>query len=514
MAQTKYRGNLSAKVFPFLSSQFGRSVIVANADQASTTQYSGEASGGDSNIPQAYYMHNVIPTSQGYKSVGYKQIIPPNGVKFDKVLPVRDPGMMRGWIGITAQGNIYIYRAGDSYWSPLGNFVDGWAGGEVSVAVANGTTYICLSKFRIYKLNLTERKLLDVDLIGIEEAGVVAITSSSNYLIITDGVTIYWSSTISPEDFTPSLVTGAGSGKPTDLEGRVVAMVPTTTGFAIYSEVNVVVALYSQNPRFPWIFKVATNSKGVSGYKDITASAEDGNTYAWTSAGVQRISSVGAVSIMAEVTDFLTGLEIEDFDSVTNTIKSQDLDSLPNVRLTFVGARYLVVSYGDVDYRFALLYDTALKRWGKLKYNHVACFEVTLNTSGPLPSNAAAAAKKTLGFISPEGEVVICNFDNNAEALDSVLVLGKFQLTRSRLVTLDSVSIETVDKDSDNFEVIAVNTLDGKTPDRAVKLTPSYVASQCREYPTRLTGVNISLVLKGRFSLNSFELAMHLNGRR
>lgn len=513
MAQTPYRGNLSSKVFPFLSSQFGQSVIIPGVDQVITAQYSGEAAGADINVPQAYYMHNVVPTAQGYKSVGFRSIVPPNKIKFDKIIPVRDPDMSRGWIATTASGQLFIYRAGDFAWSVLSSSAQGWNGGEISVANANGTTYVCIANFGVYRLSVTNKTLTDVTFVGLQTSGIVAITSASGYMIVTDGVTVYWSSTISPEDFTPSLITGAGSGKPSDLEGLAVALVPTSNGFAVYSSVNVVVAIYSQNARFPWIFKGAANSKGIVGSKHIASSGEDGNTYAWTSAGMQRINAVGAVTIMGEVTDFLAGNEIEDFDSVTNTLSSHYTSAEIKVKLAFVGARYLVISYGETEYTHALIYDTALKRWGKLKFTHVACFEVALNTDGVPTTSNSATAKNTLGLVTLTGEVVVCNFDDNAEADDSVIILGKFQLTRTRLITLDSVSLESIDEDA-TVDVTVLSTLDGKNPLTPVRLTARNTNGKYRQYMARITGLNHSLVVKGKFFLNSFELAMHINGRR
>lgn len=515
MAQVPYRGNLSAKVFPFLSSQFGRSVIVAGIDQVNASQTGGESSGGDSNIPQAYYMHNVIPTAQGYKSVGYKNILPAAGFNFDKVFTVRDPDMVRGWLGVTTSGALYLYRAGDITWTDITAQVTGWTGGNVSIAYANGYTYLCLAGFNVYKLSVAAKTVTVIDLIGVVENKIVAITASSNYLVITDGVTIFWSSTISPEDFVPSLITGAGSGKPSDLEGLIVALVPLTSGFAVYSSVNVVIASYSQNARFPWVYRGAANSEGVSDIQHITVGADEGTHYAWTSAGIQKISNTGAaVTSMPEVTDFLVGYEFEDFNSLTNTLVSSYSTTPFKLKLAFIAARYLVISYG-VDYlTHALVYDTSLKRWGKLKLNHAACFEVTLNSDGKLIQNTSPSAKKTLGFVLIDGSVTVCNFENNANISDSVLILGKFQLIRSRLVTMDHISLESVDTASD-FSVLLVTSLDGKSPIHTpLQLSANKSSEKFREYPAHATGVNHSLVLKGKFHLNSFLLNMHVNGRR
>lgn len=511
MAQITYRGNLASKVFPFLASQFGRTVIVSGPDQAAANN-TGESAGGDNNLPQAYYMHNVLPTAQGYKSVGYKNLIPEVGGLFVRVIPVRDPDMTQGWIGVTASGKLYIYRAGDKTWTDIS--VLGWAGNHISVAFANGYTYVCLANFRVYKVGVATKTLTPVVLNGLNSSGIVAITAAANYLIATDGVQVYWSSTITPEDFEPSLVTGAGSGKPTDVAGTIVALAPIGTGFAIYTTVNIVVASYSQNAKFPWIFKGSPNSKGISDIDHIAASADDGSNYVWTSAGLQRIGLAAAVTVMGEVTDFLASQQFEDFDTQANKFINQYVYQPLRVKLAFIGARYLVISYGVMYLTHALIYDTALRRWGKLKYTHSHCFEVSFNTDKSTTDSVSASAKKTLGFVTDAGKVVVCDLTDNAEAADSVLILGKFQITRSRMTTLDGVFIECVDDDNTSFNVETITTLDGKTPEYILPLAPLVVSEQYREYGARVTGLNHSLILKGKFNINSFELAMHVNGRR
>lgn len=514
MAQVKYRGNLSAKVFPFLSSQFGQSVIVNGMDQAAGSSSGSDAAGGDNNIPQAYYMHNVVPTAQGYKSVGYKQLIA--GINataaFDRVIPIRDANKNRGILGITKTGKIYIYRAGDVTWTLL-PAIGNWENAVVSYAHVNDSTYLCIPGKGVFLLDVTNRTIKAVTLTGVDTTKVTFITSAANYLIITDGITIYWSSTLTPEDFVPSQVTGAGSGKIADAKGLIVALVPIGTGFAVYTAANVVIAAYTQNARFPWVFKGADNSLGVSDVQHITYSGDSGTNYAWTSAGLQRINTAGTVTIMAEVTDFLAGQEFEDFDSATNELKSEYTESPFKLKLEFVGARYLIASYGVDSLTHALVYDSSLKRWGKLKYEHTCCFEINFNTDAERTVSSAASAKKTLGLMDKSGKVVMCDFNNNAQATDSVLLLGKYQLVRSRMTTLDKVTLESIDADA-NFELAVKSTLDGKTADSVRVLTASAIAPRLREYNTRITGANHTLVVKGRFNLNSLELALHINGKR
>jgi hypothetical protein len=499
MAQNNFRGNLSAKAFPFLSYLFGQSVIINGFDQA------------ENNYPQAYYMHNVVPTAQGYKSVGFKKVLESSGLSFDRVIPVRDPSMVRGWIGITSAGKVYIYCAGDLAWTDLTSIVGSWPYNRpVSVAYAGGYTYLCLAGYNVYKVGVAARTITPVSLAGLQVDKITAITSSANYLIVTDGVKVYWSSTITAEDFVPSQVTGAGSGTPADVEGTIVAMVPLSTGFAIYTSVNVVIASYSQNPRFPFVFRGADNSKGIADVQHITYGGDDGTNYAWTSAGIQKITISGAVTVLPEVTDFLAGREYEYWDVVNSAPVSVTTLTPLKVKMAFVGGRYLVVSYGDGALQYALVYDTALSRWGKLKINHVSVFDVDLNSDNSFTSSSSASAKKTLGVITADGDIYVCDFDNPTAASDSIIVLGKFQLSRSRMTTLDTITLENV---SNDCAVKLVTTLDGKP---SLITTPALTSTvgRTKEYKSRVTGLNHSIAVSGTFQLSSYELELHVNGRR
>ena len=85
MAQFNHRLNLKKAAFPMLSSELGRTVLVPNSKEAST--------GEDANEPEILYMHNVMPTSRGLQSVGFKDIIPaPTGgdatTKIIKAIPL------------------------------------------------------------------------------------------------------------------------------------------------------------------------------------------------------------------------------------------------------------------------------------------------------------------------------------------------------------------------------------------------------------------------------------------
>jgi len=71
MGQVAYRANLSSATFPMTIADGGRTVIVPGPDQNFDRRVDPEGSQRDAGIPQALYMENVMPTTNGYQSVGY-----------------------------------------------------------------------------------------------------------------------------------------------------------------------------------------------------------------------------------------------------------------------------------------------------------------------------------------------------------------------------------------------------------------------------------------------------------
>lgn len=73
MAQIPYRANLSASTFPMTLAKAGRSVIIPQADQNFDKRIdaTGEVSRGSVGIPQILWAQDVLPTPDGFQSVGY-----------------------------------------------------------------------------------------------------------------------------------------------------------------------------------------------------------------------------------------------------------------------------------------------------------------------------------------------------------------------------------------------------------------------------------------------------------
>ncbi len=84
-----------------------------------------------------------------------------------------------------------------------------------------------------------------------------------------------------------------------------------------------------------------------------------------------------------------------------------------------------------------------MKRWGKLKCNHVDAFELQELTE-PVDNQA----RRSLAFLQADGTVVTVNSTINNNARNGVLFLGKYQYVRERNIALHYVEVENISEDA------------------------------------------------------------------
>lgn len=550
MSQIESAVDLQSPSFPLVPQFMGRSILIPNADQQSQSPTIGKdgtitQSADKNNSPHAYYMYNVVPTTQGYKSVAYSKITgPPRtvlgvtiNVAFSSIFPVRDSAENRGFLGVTTDLRSFIFSNISKRWTEVTPIAQ--ATSDVSVAFVTGFTYVCYSKFNIFTVDLINSQLVPATLLGVVNANVVSIASSNNYLLLQDGNIVYWSSALNATDFVPSLATGAGSGVPAAIGGRIVAIFPLSTGYAVYTTTNIIVGSYSGNIRFPWVFKEANNSAGVSS-AEVVSYGDDGTNYAWTSAGLLKVSLSGCSPVLPNVTDFMSGRVFAEWNSTTRQIDYEYLTADLKVHLLYSSARFIVISYGKTSLTHALIYDLALKRFGKLKIDHVNAFELNILSDGtPLTyadliafntaygdltdtayselatiTNKAASPKRTLAFLQVDGTIKVALFDIGNTNSEAVLIMGKYQLVRTNTMTLEAVKLEDTDVDNANFAVTALSSHNGKTISTVTPMTLKESAADYREYGCRVTALNHSILIEGAFNLVSMNLVVHKHGRR
>ena len=541
MTQVYYRANLNDEEFPLVSKFQGKTVIQQSIDQNYQQGSLFDKTASDRGIPEAYYMHNVMPSIHGYKSVSYVDAIDgvPGVLTFDKVFQVKDFDGNRGLIAICLEGKTYLLSSITRKWKEV-TPPNQPATDEVTVANVTGTTFICYANWGIFSVDLINQELDPANIqwdSPLTNASITGISASNNYMLAHDGTTLYWSSALDVLDFRASQITGAGNGTPTAAVGNIIFLSPVGVGFAVYCQGNIVVASFSGNVQYPWLFKEAPNGSGIADIASVTSSGEDNSNYAWTTAGLLKVTLGGCTTIHPATSDFIGGRIFEDFDTATNTFLVEHLNSNLKVRLAFVASRFLCISYGPTLFKYVLVYDVALKRWGKLKAEHAQLFEVSYEVLFSIPTyydiglvsyqsyetdtynsmsvskNIAPSARHSMAVMTNNGQVRMIVVEFGDTDSDAVLLLGKYQIFRANTVAIQGFSIESIDSDNTNFNVKVLTSIDGKNT--YLTTTPyETVSDSMRQYDCLAIGQNHSLLIKGAFHITALVLVFSKNGNR
>lgn len=487
MAQQNFRLALQNADFPLLSGQLGRPVIIQNQDaaqqqQAKFSQYR----------PKISYMHNCLPISEGLKSIAYNVRVAaaaPAVISFDEIWTVNDVNGNFGLFSPAAGAN-FLSPAGGAW--ILGTAVVPAVGFGASHAEVGGQSYICWGRVDVYTIDCATGVLVSAALTGINPAlDINGITSANNYLIAWNDYTVFWSNPLNPADFVPSLTTGAGSGSPSELKGKIIACYPYLNGFFIYSTEGILLAQYSGNTQYPWIFKDIAGAMAIMDAENVTHGAVDLYNIALTAGGFIKFSAQGSEPIFPEVADFLAAKQFEDYNAGvwTNTTLANSLNS----RVTRVSSRYVVISYGQVAGLFthALVYDTSLQRWGKLKISHTYCFSFPSQLStNPMHQIAFASSDGTVSTVDP-------GFGLNTGA--ACVIVGGISMTRGTWLTLHEVEVNAFT--GEIYTVSDLPSSDGIVLDAPQLLT----AASNGYYPTRITALAHNLAIEGNFTLSNLQ---------
>lgn len=539
MAQTSLRCNLSSAKFPLVSSKMGRSIVLPQFDQ--NLERSGDEKFPGA-LPQVYYMHNVIPTPEGFQSVAFTQQV--DGVigvdNFDQVFNLRDSSD-NSFIYSPGSGTNYIFNAMIGAWqstnpTPIGAV---YSKTNISYCYLQGLHYLCVQGQGVFRYDPVSNQLISLVFSGITMTDIVGIATSSGYLIVYDAFTVYWSSVVNPIDFVPSLTTGASSGTPTDLKGKIVSVLQIAGGIIVYSTGNAVSAQYTGNIRFPFTFKEVVGSGGIQSSDQVTYASNFAEHYAITSVGLQRFDRNQAVVVFDDVADFLAARKFEDFDYTTLVFTEESLSQQLLTKLTLISSRYLIISYGKYPntFRYALFCDLALKRWGKLKIDHADCFEygwpnlfgvVTYEKllGTPISSlrgtayrdlsvqqRVAPEVKTSIAFLQASGAIFTLDVSESMTAQDSIFILGKFQHSRNRLITLHTAEVDNLYTDKP-YQCKVLYSLNGKDNQPAVAGAVLNTSALSAKFGFKVTGINLSLMVLGTFSLNTVIINYTRHGNR
>jgi len=511
----------------------GRTVIIPGPDNNYDRRVDPTGQQLDAGIPQALYLENVMPTVNGYQSVGFKTLAE---------LPV--PGPTAGGVGLAqVRGHAYLYvesaavpglirrflalfrgRNSNSNRDVIASSFSGatfawtYATGSIpfplqeflSSTRVRGVTYV-FSSSTVYEVTNPSADVLDfadvsASFTGIVLADVVCIWSCANYLLaaLSDG-TVQWSSTTTPTDFSASLVSGAGSIVPNDIKQKIEFVKEAINGFYLYTESEVVYAQYTGNSRYPFKFVAVQNSGGYESPLQVFGDSRGSSQLALDSTGnIRSITSNTAQLVAPEVSNFLEKTtRAETLTYATNTFTLGT--SAKTNRLTYVLDKFIAVQYTvDAEKFFAVL-DTGLNRYGKLK------------VAGDLYTDLS----DFYFFGTEQGSVGYqMTFDiyDTDYTFNSALVLGKFQYVRSRFLKLEEVEIEgpqnTAAISSPNLSCVLLPSLDGRNFSTPEVLTASYLSGGVAKFPCHRTAQNISILLKGAFDVNTLQLRFTPAGDR
>jgi hypothetical protein len=407
---------------------------------------------------------------------------------------------------------------------------------EVSYAFARGTGYVCIRTggvAKIYALSITGgTTLVFTEVTSTINAGlpigvtvgadVISIAGSYNYLLLFTASTQYWSSTTTPTDFEASLVSGAGSDIPANLKGDITFVKEHLAGFFIYTAKNVVFCSYTGNSKYPWKWREVGGSSGFTYPTQVAGSTNAAAQYGLSNSKyIQQIAADGAELIAPEVTNFISTQNKWDiFNFSTNLFSISSSGTILETaqpRLWFVMDRYVIVPYGFVGgvYTYAIVFDLLLRRYGKIK----ASFNVAISDDTDcylVRYSTGAILKIYFDIYDQDVDGVGTQYEH-----EGVLILGKFQLVRARLLQMEEVEVESAQDVSviasadQQFSVVLFPSLDGKTFDTPVslyKFPTTSIGPLVKYLAPQVVGTNVSVAVKGAFDINTLQLVFTNHG--
>lgn len=571
MAVQRFKVALNNARMPLVSTEAQRAVFVPNLDSAPRVgrNFSGAESNLDFNTAQVIFSENVMPTSYGIASVGYKTpVVATPAADFDSIFLLRDENentvlySPAGGKNYTLNGFTWSSAPLQAlYGSTFRYFSKDPATCTVTYCYVEGFTFVCFSELQvtlnagfgpdytidasIYFWNSSTRALnaayiTKYDNLPFASGTISGIGASNGNLLVYSGIEVAWApfdgSIFNFESYLNNTFTGAGVQTPEDVQGPIRAIVSMPGGFLAFTSRNCVAATYTaQNLNSPWVFREVSNAGGVESYEQVTVEGSLGICYALTTAGIQRLSLNQAESVFPEVSDFLSGRYIErvSIDDVSRVEGSTSVAMY--TRLTSVANRYIVISYGTMPNTFthALVYDIGLERWGKLAVRHRDCFYFNYGkTAGnltyimvpepydsPLLSSYANAkvensyvdAQSAVAFLTINGKISLADWSKMLKDTEdeAVAMIGRIQLSRTSNVQFNRAEL-------DGFKSgkawISVST-DGGDIQPAVELIPVSQSEQTAIFGEMLDGKNITLIVSGTFKLSSTILEATTSGR-
>jgi hypothetical protein len=525
---------------PLVYEQAGRDSLAGqDASARMPNSYVGDYANADYGQAEILYAENVLPYAKGIYSVGFAQqtqALSGGLTTADQCIQLRDVNEnIRSFV--PAAGANYVYNTGTSTWSSISSF--SFTGSLVTRAYVAGRTFICYEKARIIEYN-TGTGLFDTIALtyppGVTIANVRGIGAASNYLLFFTDFGVYWCSPLNLLEFS-DINQGAGNQTPADIKGQITAILNVSGGAIIYTARNAIGVTYTNNAATPFVFKEINNAGGVANWEHVTPEADETGHYIYGTNGLQLVGLSRAVTLFPEITDFLTGGQVETWNSSTKTVDRSNSAAAFSVKLAFLSGRFLVISYGPgtTNFSYALIYDTALKRWGKIKLDHVDAFTygyaagtgsytydtLTGNYDEYLVDYAALGLfylavtppKQGMAFLQANGVIQILQPQFIQTLNSGVMIIGRIQTRHGRKTTMQFVDIDGV-KTPNAPTVTLLPSQSGLDRDTPVAMTLFSTTGNQRRYNKRLTAENIDVAIEGTFVLSSFLATVSQHGSR
>ncbi len=564
MAVQRFKLALNAATFPLLSTHASRSVCIPALDGVSRTPrtFMGSDDNIDYNIPQIIYCENVLPTRSGIKSVGYQQVIAPTvNNDFDSIFPLRDADE-NTVLYSPSKGRNYIYDDVAGAWSTE-DIPTIWsltlaagsvpADSKVTYAYVDGKTFVCYSRLKsttgvdmsIMQWDSATKSLIPATSIitnlPFPVGEIDGISSSSGYLLVWSGLTIAWApfngAAFDYTIYANGNYTGAGYQIPEDVQGPITAIIAMAGGFVAFTTRNAIGASYhSQTITAPWVFREIPDAGGMDSYEQATVEGSLGRLIAYTTSGMQSLSLNSAELTFPAVSDFIAARSSERYDNGSHAIVPGSASVDLFTKITAVGNRYVVVSYGYYPgiFSYALIYDLGLKRWGKMRIVHRDCFyytqkpvaagltyamllDVSYAATAPdtyadtnLAPDRVTAAQHALAFLKSDGEVVLGVWSDEARSEDAaVAIFGRIQLTRSSNVQFNTIEVEGLK--SGDIELMP--SYDGRTLSPTQVLTTITSVGDFRKAGGIIDCKNFNIIVEGTFDLSNLIIEGTTSGK-
>lgn len=534
-----------------LSARHVRDPVIAQKYDLSATRHiskNAKVEEFDSVVPTLLFADNVLPTTYGYKSANYLQVA--SAISQTAVLHCLhtvsiSPGVIYLYAYVTDDstpannGHWALRGSGDweqlreetiSFGDPSNKFI--------SLAIINGRAFAYFAFTKCVELG--DSSVTDVALTGITASSIAGCFSSSGYLMLWDKVSIYRSSLVSPEDFIPSSVTGAGSESPQDVRGEIKLCKSTQNGFMVYADTNCVYAQYSQDFRAPFVYKEIGGIAGIdTGYDVSTGSSQE--HLVKSGAAFSALVRSELTTIFQEVTEAAASKLFDSFDIATGVITEETYSDV-ETRLASIPGGIFICSYRGIQdietdseagiFSHALVYSNALARYAKLTIPHAFCAQWPFDTSTTFlrirqlsdtvlssyqtSSILQAFSTTTFGrifgtaiisFIKRDGSAHIIWEDSKVVDSDATLVLGPFELVRGKYTMLTGVMANNCPN-----AICSVITADSGGSQDRIAILPKSQLGNASEFKTRITGAHHLICFYGQFDLSSVILKLTAGG--